>query len=185
MNGLLEKNASESAPIATLPIGTYREIPLTQGKVVIVDPEDYEWLSQYNWHAVFMHGKWYASRVVCKDGKKCNEFMHRLLLNVPKGKQTDHKNNNGLDNRRSNIRECTCMENQHNQKPRTNLKSSQFKGVHWHKRDLKWVAGIKVNGKRKDLGEFDSEINAAVTHDLAAIKYFGEFANLNFKEMGK
>ena len=144
-------------------------------------PKNLKW----KWYANFMHGKYYASRVTHKDGKKCVEFMHRLLLNTPNGMQTDHKNDNGLDNRRSNIRVCTCMENQRNQKLQTRLKSSKYKGVHWSIKSQKWSSVITVNRVKVYLGFFDSEHNAAVAYDLAALKYFGEFANLNFKGEGK
>jgi len=180
MNGLLEKNVSESAPIATLPIGTYREIPLTQGKVAIVDPEDYEWLSQWNWYARFSKGAWYVLRAGPKVKGKCHSvYMHRVIMQTPDGMQTDHINGNGLDNRRENMRSCNCAQNQYNQQKQKRATSSRFKGVSWDGR--KYRAYIKVAGECISLGRFASEVQAALTYDEAARRYFGEFAYTNFK----
>src|SRR5574343_411505 len=124
-----------------------KEIQLSQGKVAIVDDEDYDYLNQWKWYAAERKcGIWYATRNIRKDGKVRIIPMHRVILNTPKGMDTDHINGDGLDNRRSNLRSCTHMENICN--PNRSLsptKSSRFKGVYWHKGEKIWRAKLRFN----------------------------------------
>jgi len=150
-------------------------IPLTQGKFAIVDAEDYEELSRYKWHVNKGGRTDYAKSQ--KKGKAIK--MHRLLMRAPKGLFVDHINHNGLDNRKSNLRLCTRIENLRNQLPRRGG-ASQYKGVGWHKKSKKFVARIYMEGKRMHLGYFDDEIEAAKAYDKKAKELFGEFAFLNF-----
>ena len=154
-----------------------KQISLTQGKVALVDNEDYPELSKHKWCAVEYHNVWYARRRFIK-GK--NVFMHREILGLKFGDgiKTDHWNHNGLDNQRHNLRICTNAENCRNQ--RVHKHSSMFKGVTWWKTRQKWMARIYYNYKQIHLGYFDSEIEAAKVYDRAALKYHGEFAKLNF-----
>lgn len=99
-------------------------------------------------------------------------------MDAPKGKEVDHKDGNGLDNQKSNLRLCTHKQNTRNS---ISIKgTSIYKGVFWCKDRLKWRAGIKNNYKTINLGYYESEVNAAFAYDKAAIKYFGEYARLNF-----
>jgi len=91
----------------------------------------------------------------------------------------DHKNNNGLDNQRDNLRPATYSTNQFNQTKRAN-RSSQYKGVYLHKSRGKWMARIRKMYKETFLGYFDNEIDAAKAYDVAAKQMFGEYAKLNF-----
>ena len=106
--------------------------------------------------------------------------MHREILGLENrdGKTTDHVNHNGLDNRESNIRVCTCTENQHNRRPEKN-RSSKYKGVSRVESRNNWVAYIRNNGTLMYLGHFRDEIEAAKTYDAKAIELFGEFAYIN------
>jgi hypothetical protein len=89
-----------------------RKIPLTQGKFALVDDSDYAWLSQWKWHAhKDKNGRlWYAERIDRTRKPKIVK-MHREILGTPKGLVVDHRNCNGLDNRRVNIHSCTAAEN--------------------------------------------------------------------------
>jgi len=160
-----------------------KEILLTLDKIALVDDEDFAYLNQFKWHVTLNKGKYYARRFFWRDGKPSKIYMHREILNTPKGMKTDHKNDNGLDNQRQNLRVCTHAENIRNQRIHNMAKTSVFKGVHWLKRDRRWQSRIMVNYKHISLGTFDAEIQAAKAYDKAAIKYFGEFANLNFGEI--
>lgn len=147
-----------------------KEIPLTQGKVALVDDEDYERLvAMGKWQ--FVNG--YASKGIWPNK---SIKMHRLIMDTPIGFETDHINGNKLDNRRKNLRVCTTAENQLNRGvPKNN--TSGFKGV--HKFRNKWRSSIKINSRRVHLGLFTCPIEAASAYNEAAIKYHGEFAKLN------
>jgi hypothetical protein len=108
-------------------------------------------------------------------------MLHRVILGVLQGATVDHINGNGLDNRRINLRTCTTAENAHNQVPQVGG-TSAFKGVCWNRAVRKWQAQIKHGGRKKYLGVFASEQDAAKAYDVAANKYFGAFARINFKE---
>jgi hypothetical protein len=92
--------------------------------------------------------------------------------------ELDHKNRDNSDNRIDNIREATRSENCAN-RSRWGT-SSRYRGVHYHSRLKKWEAGIRVDGKRKYLGVFHKEIDAALAYDQAAREFFGNFAMTNF-----
>jgi len=160
-----------------------REIPLTQGKVAIVDDKDYAELSKYKWYAKRKGRIWYVARYVGKRPHRKYMYMHRQILNPPPGLQCDHINSNGLDNRRCNLRLCTNSQNSMNQRSRDG--TSEFKGVHWHKRKKKWEAEIMHNEKHFHVGSFVNEEDAARAYDAAAREHFGEFAWLNFPDPKK
>lgn len=154
-----------------------KEIPLTQGKVAIVDAADHEWLMQWKWCANFQHGLWYAVRA--KRPKLIR--MHRVILNAPDGIRVDHKDGDGLNNRRDNIRLCTPQQNSFNISPQSKS-TSRFRGIHQVKSTGKWECCIKCNGKTRYLGHFDNEEVAAKVYDVAARELYGEFARLNFPD---
>lgn len=157
----------------------YKEIPLTQGKVALVDAEDYAYLSQWKWHAMKQkNGIYYAVRNIVKDGKQTTIRMHREIMKTPKGMDTDHTNGNGLDNRKENLRICAHSQNQKNCK-KYNNNSSGYKGVCWHTRDKKWAVGIQMNGEKIYLGLYVTKEKAAIAYNEAAKKLFGEYARLN------
>jgi hypothetical protein len=114
--------------------------------------------------------------------------MHRLVIDVLPGCYCDHINHNGLDNRKANLRVSTHKQNVWHRRKfsgRTydGLKRpsrSRYKGVDWSNDIKRWRVRIRVNGKRIYLGSFDNEIDAAKAYDIAAKKYRGEFAFLNF-----
>lgn len=156
-----------------------KTIPLTQGKVAIVDDEDYEWLNQWKWYTIKNRHYFYAVRNIGKYPHQKRIRMHRQILNCPLGKQVDHKDHNGLDNRKTNIRTCSRTENIRYQRPQRRNKSSKFKGVYWLTKRKLWRAHIKYQGKTVYLGRFHNEIEAAKAYDKATKQYFGEFACLN------
>lgn len=155
-----------------------KEIPLTQGKVALVDDEDYGWLNQWKWCAYKGGNSSYAVRGIKKNGKRTLSKMHREILGTPKGMLTDHRNSNGLDNRRDNLRICNKFQNGMNRGKNDNNKSG-YKGVCWHKASKKWRASIHINGKQIHLGLFNANKEAAIIYNEAAIKHFGEFGRLN------
>ena len=109
--------------------------------------------------------------------------MHREVIHPPGYLFVDHINHNGLDNRKANLRPATRSQNSFNRLIiiRKDL-SSKYKGVTWGKYKKMWQARIGIYGKRKHIGFFKDEVQAAMAYDKAAKKYHGEFASLNFKE---
>lgn len=157
-----------------------KRIPLTKGQYAIVDDEDFEWLSQWKWHALKTSVTYYA----CHRNRQKYLFMHRIITNCPKDSQVDHRNGNGLDNRRDNLRFSTQQQNTQNQRP---IKggTSKYKGVYWDKTRKKWAARITCGYKNHFLGRYKTELEAVHSYDKAALKYFGEFACPNFLEKNK
>ena len=158
-----------------------KQIPLTRGKVALVDDDDFEELNQYKWYVHNEHGYFYAARGMLVEGKVKTIRMHRQIMNAFDAILIDHKDGNGLNNQRYNIRVCTYAENAYNQKIKKH--SSIFKGVGWREVRKRWRASIRFNDKLKELGLFKSEIDAALVYDNKARELFGEFAKTNFIEV--
>ena len=159
-----------------------KEIKLTQGKVALVDDEDFEYLNQWKWCAHKAGNTFYAVREVRIEGREYNLSMHRLLLRLKKGDKpvVDHIDRDGLNNQRSNIRVCTTSQNMRNVKKFGEGSYSEYKGVTLNKRVNRWHARIRIApGERLYLGSFDSDVQAALAYNEAAKKYHGEFACLN------
>lgn len=163
-----------------------REIPLTRGKVALVDDEDYERLVVFHWQATFSHGRWRVQRVSGPRARRVNVVMARQILGVSDSKIfVDHINGDGLDNRRSNLRACTPRENLRNMHARRG--GSGFKGVSYSKRSHQlrkpWAAQITLDRRHHHLGYFETAEEAARVYDAAARQHFGDFAQLNFPEV--
>lgn len=151
-----------------------KKIPLTQGKVAIVDDGDHSNLSQFKWYAHREKRTWYArTNLKDPDGKSRTIRMHQLLLKAP---LVDHRDGDGLNNRRGNLRPCTFSQNAMNRRSR-----KTFKGVFLDKRDGRWMAVIRTGGRNIALGRFKTRRAAAEAYDGAARRLFGEFAWLNEK----
>lgn len=144
----------------------------------MVDDEDFEWLSQFKWHAHFSPdtGKFYAQRTVRLAGNKFKVVkMHQVVLGVPHGTLVDHRNLDSLDNQRHNLRACTYAENTANSGPQRNNKSG-VSGVSLHKASGKYQAYINVNYKRIYLGLFVTKEGAVQARREAETFYHREFA---------
>ena len=137
----------------------------------LVDDCDFERLNQYRWHL----NKGY---VATTGPKKRTIRMHREVMQTPAGMLTDHINGDLLDNRRTNLRVCNDVENQHNlRKARNN--TSGFKGVCWSKNGKCWNARIGFKGKKIHIGSFRTPQEGAHAYNKAAIALHGDFAVLN------
>jgi len=160
---------------------SYCTIFLTQNQVAIVDREDYEGLNKFKWQAQWEPTShcFYAVRNKVVEGKQILIRMHREILGLKykDGKFCDHKNRNGLDNRRLNLRVATRNQNMHNSS-RVIPGCSGMRGVYFQPITRKWRATIRVSGRQVHLGYFETKSDARVAYCEAAIKYRGEFARL-------
>lgn len=163
-----------------------KQIPLTKGYSAIVDDEDFELVNQWKWTATEVKSKnhitVYARRTVrFEDGKQRTLLLHRFLMDAPKGVEVDHKNRNGLDCRRSNLRCATHSQNKANS-PYPN--KTGFRGVSLKPQisGRKFYARIEHNGSAIYIGAFFTAEAAALAYDKKAKEIFGEFAFLNFSE---
>lgn len=163
-------------------INPTERIPLGGGQFALIDAADLPLVSGYRWRSMATPtGRYYA---IVNVGKR-TIYMHRLIAATPDGMVTDHANNDGLDNRRANLRPATWTQNIVNvEKVRVRSgrpATSRYKGVSWDKEKQKWHARIR-NGRTIFLGRYESEIDAARAYDVAALAAYGEFAVLNFPD---
>lgn len=154
------------------------EISLTKGKVAIIDDADWDLVSGHRWRAVKGGNCYYAyANVRRADGSRTTIKMHRLLLGLTDTTiKTDHRDRNGLNNTRANIRACSNAQNMRNTGAYANNKSG-LKGVRLDNRIGKWRAEIRVDGKWKWLGHHDTKEAAHEAYCRAAAELHGEFAN--------
>jgi hypothetical protein len=157
------------------------------GRVALVDDRDYELVQSHRWHvwecqAKPTHrvaGPYAQARVVRPDGVATTLKMHKLLTGW---RRTDHRNGNGLDNRRGNLRDVSNRQNLQNSRAHIGS-SSVYKGVSWRTREGRsgrWSANITADGEKIHLGLFKDEVEAAQVYDRAAHYFFGEYALTNF-----
>lgn len=161
--------------------GTTCRIDIGQGYAASIDVADKELIAPYPWRLLRGHnGKLYAYAQTASGPV----YMHRLIARTPVGRETDHINGDGLDNRRSNLRIATCGQNSANmwkpRRPDGTAHSSHFKGVSWDRSRGKWQSKITIDRRCKNLGRYDSEEAAARAYDAAATAAWGPFARLNF-----
>ncbi len=159
-----------------------KEIRCYNGEIALCDDEDYPVLSRHKWSCFGKEGKKYVSTTITNiEGKYKNIYMHVMIMGC--AKTIDHRDSNGLNNQKSNLRKATKSQNGGNGRKMKLRKgkptSSKYKGVHWATRAEKWRAVIKCEGKVYQLGSFNNEEDAAKAYDKAAKKLFGDFARVN------
>ena len=151
---------------------------MAKGKgVALVDDADFEKYGHLRW-CVGSSG--YAHR---NTGVK-TVLLHRLIMDAHEGEEIDHRDLNKLNCQRSNLRRCSRSENMRNRRLDSDNRSG-YKGVYFHKKSGKLMARIRSNGRDKYLGLFLTPEAAAVAYDFAAVEHHGEFAMLNYPEIGR
>lgn len=153
-----------------------KTIPLSQGQQALVDDEDYAELSKFKWHAQRHKYTFYAARSAYTPTGKQHVSMHRAILAAERGIQVDHRDGNGLNNCRSNLRLATRVQNLCAFRGGRINKTSKYRGVYFHKQKAKW----QVRVVRQYVGIYASELDAARAYDAVARAQFGEFVHLNF-----
>ena len=169
-----------------------KEIALSQGKVAIVDDQDYDAVSEHRWCAHRNGRTFYAERGVYQPAGKLllHEKMHRIILArklgrpLVNGMHTDHVNGDGLDNRRENLCEVSCAQNNRNCRRRAAHPSSQYLGVSWRNDTKKWRAYVTVNDKLANLGYHNDELAAAQAREVYVMAHPELNARLNFPSKG-
>lgn len=151
-------------------------------KIIYFDSCDLKSIKSYKWFVVCKGLKksiFYAVTTIrdVKTKQRRLLLMHRLIMNPKNHQEIDHRNLNGLDNRRQNLRICTHAENMRNRRPREN--KSGYKGVYFSREKQRFRALITVNKKVICVKHCHTAVEAARAYNEAALKYFGEFALLN------
>lgn len=137
----------------------------------LIDNDDFDKIKQFEWkinkggHAV----------AYCRSLKK-RVFMHRIINRTPYGMDTDHINQNPLDNRKCNLRTATRSENVQN-KNKFIKGHSVYKGVTKDKKS--WIARIGYNNKKLYIGRYKTEKDAAIAYNQKALALFGCNAYIN------
>lgn len=153
-------------------------IPLNHGKFAHVDDEDFEYLSQFKWQARMGRHTYYAVHTFKIDGRRVTIPMHRVILKLNDPSiHTDHRDHDGLNNTKDNLRVATPEQNAMN-KGRREENTTGYAGVRKHAR--KWRAYLNHGGKQVHIGLFGSAVEAARARDAKAVELRGEFACLNF-----
>lgn len=143
----------------------------SSGIKFLFDLEDYGKIKEYNWGA---DKDGYITSSVKIGDKSQNIKMHRIVMNPSKNEQIDHINHMVWDNRKSNLRVCSSMQNNWN-KNKTKANSTGYRGVYWSKERQKYVAEIMCDGKRYRLGRFKTAEEASKAYEQKAKELFGEF----------
>ncbi len=161
---------------------TYRRIYLGEGHWTLLDVKDYYRLRIFKWIVYGNGTNLYAIRLrFTAPNKTSTVYMHREIMNPPADLVVDHRNCDGLDNRKENLRFATHAQNTRNRRKKKNG-SSQFLGVYFNKEKSAWDSQLMHNGKKIWVGRYKNEIEAAKAYDKAALEYHKEFARLNFPE---
>jgi hypothetical protein len=152
-----------------------KQIPLSQGKVCLVDDEDFEHLKQWKWH---YNNRGYAARLQLINGKYEIFYLHREIVRPHPWELVDHISGDKLDCQKVNLRLCTNQQNLWGQKKRRDSRSL-YKGVSIGKGG-KWRASIQVGGVQTYIHGFSTERHEAMAYDIWAKDLYGKYARLNF-----
>lgn len=157
-------------------VGEVAFVPLTKGYEAVIDACDVHLVKGRNWIAkVTEHTVYAATWITTTKGRQSYVAMHRHLMGNPVGQEVDHKDGDGLNNRRSkNLRIATKTENRRNRRLSKD-NTSGTKGVSWHKRDMRWCAQISVENRIIHLGSFETKDLACRAYCDASARFHGEF----------
>lgn len=155
--------------------GATAYVPLTKGYEAVIDAADAWLVERWNWFALQASGKVYAGRGTAANGVKYTVLMHRHLLSAPPSYDVDHRDLDGLNCRRRNLRLCTPSQNLQNT-PVSARNKLGIKGV-FHN-GSSFVATIQAGGVGRYLGSFNTAEEAKAAYDAAASATFGEFARV-------
>ena len=160
--------------------GNIAYVPLTKGYEAVIDAADVPLVGDSNWTATVALRpdgsirSVYAKRSMKIGAQSQTIYLHRAIGGTDDAPEVDHRDGNGLNNRRSNLRPATKGQNMHNSRLRSDSKS-RLKGASFHKARGKWQSQIKVNGKNRGLGLFNCPTAAHFAYIKASRALHGEF----------
>jgi hypothetical protein len=153
-----------------------KKLALKNGGFAQVSDEDYErvlaagpWSRKQESHTVYAQSTHHIK----------HRYLHRFIMDAPADLAVDHRDHDGLNNQRGNLRIATDNQNSYNQKVARDNNTSGYKGVTWHKALKKWQVMISANGKQKYLGVFKTAEEASEVYKAAAQLLHKEFACIN------
>lgn len=154
-------------------------LPLSQGKVAVIDFDDFEKVRGMKWVVTKIRRNFYATqRVRRADGKWTITYLHRVITDCPTDMEVNHINGDGLNCKQENMQVCTPQQHAFAFRRKIAGASSKFRGVCWHGKC--WTSQIHKCGKKFHLGSFSSEEDAARAYDAKARELFGTHAAPNF-----
>jgi hypothetical protein len=154
------------------------------GLFALVDDEDFDRLSKLRWRAEKHYKTWYVlSSERVSPVKVLHVTLHNVIMGIPpvSGLTPDHKDRDGLNNQKSNLRWATASEQRMNTSIASN-NTSGYRGVYFARdkpRKSPWKSRIEPHGEAITLGYFETKEEAALAYNVAAVEIFGEFATLN------
>lgn len=152
-------------------------------KTILVDDEDYDFLSKFTWCIIKCHNTFYAKTTI--NYKKIR--MHGMILkhhniDIPLGQMIDHIDSNGLNNQKINLRVVSNSENQFNVGKRKNSTASKYKGVRYNKDKKKWYSCCTINRKYYFFGYTKTEMESVLNYNREIKKYQGDYGKINIIE---
>ncbi len=174
-----DRRASKPKPIPenrkVYIVGDLAYLPLTRGFIAVLDAADAHLVAPYRWRCITSDGHNYAARTAGPRRRNEIVYLHRVLMEAPDGVTVDHRDNDGLNNRRKNLRLATTSQNGMNSRMQRN-NSTGFKGVSLVRRSGKFSAIIIANRKTYNLGTFSTAQEAHAAYRGAAKVLHGKFA---------
>lgn len=158
-------------------MGDYYIMYDKNGNSCLIDKDDYDKVSRGYW-GKHKNSNYFAGTI---NSKK--HWLHRYIMNSQQGEYVDHIDGDFDNYRKINLRICNNAENNRNRGLQKN-NTSGYAGVSWAKREQKWRARIKIDGKEKHLGYFSNKDDAILAKKYAEEKYFGEFSYYNSQQRG-
>lgn len=161
--------------------GDVAYVPLTRGYEAIIDASDVDRVGGWDWFAKpeykrdgSIRAVYAARKETVGNGKQRDVLMHRVIAGTATGLETDHRDGDGLNNRRCNLRDATKDQNRRNRAARIDSQTGA-KGVYLHTDKKKWRAQIFADGKRRHLGLFSTIEEASAAYAKASAIWHGEF----------
>lgn len=154
--------------------GNIAYIPLTRGYEAIIDAADVPLVEGHNWFAHKRTRKFYAATNMRQGDRYVTVQLHTMITGFA---ITDHRDGDGLNNRRENLREANAFENARNRRLNQN-NTSGYKGVAWRAQSSRWSASIRFERRLIHLGYFDTPEDAAAAYAKASAEMHGEFGRI-------